>query len=323
MFLVVTIAGVFAGGGKETSPAGEVKEEYPSRPIKILIPYSPGGGTDSTCRVISSVIYPEFLDQPFVLINRPGANGAVAIRELLNSEPDGYTLMATTTSSVVLVPLTRDVPFELENLVPIARTMDYTGTLCVKSDAPWQTLQELVEYSKANPGEIRYSTAGAWSMEDLTVKALNNITGAEWTHIPFPGGAEAATACISGAVEVYAGYGAGNPQIMSGLLRPVVVYGNERVSWLPDVPTLQESGYDVSSGSCMGFFGPEGLPPEIVDKVEAALHGMYNTDAYQKIVTGKLGLGVSWMGAEEFDSFNKALKNQFIGTLKELGEYKD
>lgn len=295
--------------------------DYPTKPITVLIAYAAGGGTDSTARIISSVVYPKYLDQPFALINRPGANGAVAIRELVNSKPDGYTILCTTTSSVVLSPLLLDVGFSLDELTPICKMMDFTGNLCVRPDAPWETLEDLIEYSKANPGKISYSTSGTWSMEDLVMKTLNNMTGTDWISVPFPGAAEAAMACISGACELYAGYGGGNPQIMAGLLRPLVVYGDERINWLPDVPTFKEVGYDIVSGSSFGFFGPPDMPKEIVEKLENVLKNVFDeTDAYQKIITGSFGLGVSWKGAEDFDKYNKDLRDQFIHILKELGE---
>lgn len=294
---------------------------YPEKPITIINPYSAGGTSDTSTRVISSVIYPKYLDQPIIIINKPGANGAVGIREMVNSKPDGYTLVTCSSSSVLLTPLLLDVEWTYDDLTPICSMLDYAGSLCVRPDAPWKTLKELIDYSRENPNVIRYGSGGTWSMEELLVKTINEIEGIEWVAVPFPGGAETTMAAISGAIDVLVGYGAANTQIKAGLLRPLVVYGDQRLSWLPDVPTLKEEGYDVTSGSTMGVFGPPNLPKDIVEKLEAALKNVFEeTDAYQQVIVDKFGLIAKWRGSEEFDNFNRTSIAQFTKTLKDLGE---
>ncbi|MDD3657087.1 MAG: tripartite tricarboxylate transporter substrate binding protein [Atribacterota bacterium] len=293
-------------------------ENYPEKPIECIISFSSGGSSDLTMRVFNSLLFPEYLSQPLVLINKPGAGGSLGLSETARAKPDGYTIGTAATSGLTIIPLIREVPYSIEDLTPICVLMEFIGNITVAKDAPWNSLDELIEYSRENT--VKYSTTGAWTLDDLVIKQLNKITGTEWVHVPFTGSPEAVHALMSGVVDVSCTYGSQLPYIKSGEIKALAICGNGH-PLLPDVPTFEEYGYDIQSSSVMGILGPKDLPQHIVDKLEKAFYNVYHNTDYQVLVGEKLGYGVTWMGSEEYNRLNKETIKKMSEILKEYDEY--
>ncbi|MGA2954653.1 MAG: tripartite tricarboxylate transporter substrate binding protein [Thermodesulfobacteriota bacterium] len=244
--------------------------QYPTKPINLLIGAAAGGATSITLRTLSDAAG-KILGQPIVLLNKPGGGGAVALVLLKNEKPDGYTL-GNINAAGVLSQYMRKVPYDaLTDFTPIIRYGDYTYGVVIRAESPWKTFQELIEYAKANPGKIKFSTSGAGTFHHLVMEVLARQEGIKWTHIPYKGGHEATTAILGGHVDVEACSSEWKPYVESGKLRLLSTYNPNRLPKFPDVPTWVELGYKIAANGGIGVVGPKGLSRPIVDK----LHGAY------------------------------------------------
>lgn len=297
IFLLLTITICFTKAGLANS------ENFPESPIELTIPLTTGN-TDTAFRLLTARMYPDFISEPVIIVNKPGAGGTVGVAEISKAKPDGYKMVTSATSTMFVMPYVREVPYSYDDFTPICRIFDSIGHLCVRSDAPWNTLDEFVEYSRNNP--VRVAIGGAWSMEDLVIKQINDAIGVEWILIPFDGGAESIVAILSGATDAVAGYGLQLPLLASGELKALVTFADSRYALTPDVPTLGEFGYEGVSGysSSCGVYIPKGVPSPILEKLEKVFYDAFHKTDFQEAIVEKLGLYSHWMGSEEYHKHN-------------------
>jgi tripartite-type tricarboxylate transporter receptor subunit TctC len=246
------------------------QEKYPTKPINFLIGFPAGGTTDVCARpLITSAS--KILGQPIVVVNKPGGASAVAVATLKNEKPDGYTI-GILGSGAVLSQHMRKVPYDTaKDYTPIMQYAIYLYGLVVRSDSPWNTFKEFMDYAKSNPGKIRYSTAGPGSPQHLVMERLALKEKIKWTHIPFQGGGPAVTALLGGHVEACSQTTEWKAHVESGRLRLLAVYGEKRMIDFPNVPTLLELGVGISAPSLISIAGPKGISPQIVE----TLHGAF------------------------------------------------
>jgi len=243
---------------------------YPEKPINVYIPYSGGGTTDVTARLLTNIAQKDF-STPLVCINKPGGGSALMHELIAKARPDGYTLGIMVTAALTRIPFLREVNYDpLNDFTPIMTYGLYQHGLCVKADSPWKTFEEFIAYAKANPYKITYSTAGTGSGQHLVMEYLAAKEGIKWTHIPYKGGVNAVTACLGGHVTATSQATEWKSYVQAGQLRLLAVYGVKRIESFPDVRTLKEIGYDYSLVSGMGIIAPKELPRDVVAKVEAA-----------------------------------------------------
>jgi len=246
------------------------QEKYPAKPINFVIGY-PGGGTTDVCARPLVMSAGKILGQPIVVINKPGGGSAVAVASLKNEKPDGYTI-GILPSGAVLSQHMRKVPYDsAKDFTPIMQYAVYLYGLVVKADSPWKTCKEFIDYARANPGKIRYGTAGAGTPQHLVMEWLAIRENIKWTHIPFQGGAPAIAALLGGHVEAASQTTEWKKHVETGTLRLLAVYGEKRMADFPNVPTLLELGYGIAAPSLISIVGPKGLSPQIV----ATLHGAF------------------------------------------------
>ena len=247
----------------------------------MIVGWGAGGATDVTIRALSEAAS-KTLGQPIVVTNKPGGGSAVGLAMLKNEKPDGYTI-GNMSAGGILSQYMRKVPYDiLTDFTPIMRFADYTFGLVVRTEAPWKTFKELVEYAKANPGKIKYSTSGAGSFHHLVMEAFSRQEGVKWVHIPYKSGHEATTAILGGHVEVEACSSEWKPYVDSGKLRLLATYNPMRLPKYPDVPTWVELGYNISASSLLGVVGPKGLPRPVVDKLHDAFKQAVDDPAFKK-----------------------------------------
>lgn len=245
-------------------------EDYPSRPIRLLVPFPPGGATDVIARALAEQ-YRKILKQTAVVENKPGAFGMIAISELTRAAPDGYTLMVgfVNTNAVTPVLFASKMPDYRKSVVPIARLVEHPAFLAVTNqDFPPRTLRELVAYAKQRPGEVRYGSVGIGSGNHLAAAAFAKQAGIDMVHVPNKGGAAMAMDLVRGDAHVVAAATAVtfSANVRAGKLRALAVDSPRRLEEFPDVPTMAEAGYPpASSMQWQGLFAPAGTPVPILE----------------------------------------------------------
>jgi len=245
------------------------QEKYPSKPINFVIGY-PGGGTTDVCARPLVTAAGKTLGQPIVVLNKPGGASAVAMASLKNEKPDGYTI-GILPSGAVFSQHMRKVPYDsAKDFTPIMQYAVYLYGLVVKADSPWKTFKEFIDYAKANPGKVRYSTAGAGTPQHLVMERLAIKENIKWTHIPFQGGGPAIANLLGGHVEASSQTTEWKKHVEAGTLRLLAVYGESRMADFPNVPTLLELGTDITAASLICIVGPKGLSPQVVNTLHQA-----------------------------------------------------
>ena len=257
------------GGGATDDPAA-----YPSEEIRLLVPYAAGGPTDLTARAYGTSLE-EQLGQTVVVENLPGGSGALATQELIAAPPDGYTLSLVTAGTLVLTPLANEVGYTKDDVTPIGVMSEVPSVLAVGSGSPYQSAEDFFTAAEQQPGVLTVGVPGASTPQGIELQRLREEYGVEVTAVPFNGNAEMTTAVLGGNVDAVLINASSDvtENIDSGQFRPLAVSSEERLSWLPDTPTLVESGFPelTLSGSTFGLAGPAGMPEEVVTVLEDAL----------------------------------------------------
>jgi len=252
-------------------------QKYPDRPIKLVTPYPPGGGSDITARLVADTLN-RLYGWSVVVENRGGAAGSIGTGYVANSKPDGYTLLWTSVDNYALLPSLRaDLPYKLEDLTFIARLAENGSTLAVNaSEVPAKTLAEFVSYLKANPTKVFYGTGGIGSANHFTMELFEQEAGVKMTRVVYQGVAPATTDLLAGRVQIIAlTPTAVVPHMQSGRLRLLAITQSVRNPLFPDLPTVAELGYPGATVSVWyAMSGPKGLPEDIRRALEKAMVGV-------------------------------------------------
>jgi tripartite-type tricarboxylate transporter receptor subunit TctC len=267
---LLTLAGVLALGASVNAGAADV---YPSRPIKILVGYSAGGAVDAIARSVGQRMS-AILGQPVVVENRPGAGTNIAVKALIASPPDGYTLLLAANALAVNPSLFEPAPYDIErDLTPVASVGRVPVVFSVREGAAIKSLPELVAAAKARPGGVTVATPGNGSTPHLAMELFQHTAGLSLRHVPYKGGAQALTDVLGGHVDVVAVNALEVlPLAKSGKLKVLAVMSGERAAVLPGVPTVAESGYPgFESSVWYGFVAPAGLPQPLQAKLHDAV----------------------------------------------------
>jgi len=258
--------------------------EYPTRVIKLVVPYAAGGPTDVLARLVADYLGRD-LKQTTIVENKPGAQGAIAAEAVARAEPDGYTLFVTAASIMVLNPLlykklSYDPQKDLRMLTVVT---DLPVVMEVHPSVPAKTVKEFVAYAKANPGKLNFGSAGTGGTIHLAGEMFKQIAGVDMTHVPYKGAGPALTDLLSGNIQVmFDTLSTALPPVKAGLLRPLGVSSKERSPDLPDVPTVIESGYpDYQVGVWFGLAGSSKLPDDVVKTVMASMDRALNDTAFR------------------------------------------
>jgi tripartite-type tricarboxylate transporter receptor subunit TctC len=245
---------------------------YPDYPIRLILPFSPGGSSDLVARAVAQKAS-TLLHQSIVVDNRPGAGGVVATSFVANAKPDGYTLLFAQTSHASNPSLLKRLPYDSEKgFTPIALLADHPGVLLASTKTPYNTFAEFLAYAKANPGKVKYASAGIGTWPHLTMAMLASDANLKMVHVPYAGAAPSRIDLLAGRVDVKVeAYATVSDLIRSHQLKALAVTGKERVAALPGVPTIAESGFPgFDSSIWMAVLGPANLPPDVTQKLQAA-----------------------------------------------------
>ena len=290
--------------------------KYPEKPITFIMPWPAGGGTDVSGRPLIEAAS-RVLGQPIVIEYHPGGSTIVGMNILKNKKPDGYTIGQTTLSATISQH-TRKVPVDLtKDFSYIMQYADYSNGLVVRSDSPWKTLKEFLDYSKANPGKIRYSSTGPSSPPSLVMATLGRLLGIQWTLIPFEGGPPALTALLGGHVEAYTGTMHTKPHVLAGRLRLLCAYEQKRAPSFPDIPTLQELGYPIVCSNFLVLLAPKGLPKDITEILHQAFKKALDDPEFKKGCQ-KVDHVIVYRNPEETTQHIRKMDKEISMAVKEL-----
>ena len=259
MIIAVVLAASFT-----TLPA--TADDYPSKPIKFIVPSAPAGIGDMLARLFQQKLAESGNTTTVVVENRAGAAGVIATDAVANAPPDGYTVLVSNHAGMAMLPHMQKVPYDpFKNFIPVVLGVAVPNILVVHPSVPAKSVQELVAYAKANPGKLTYASQGVGASGHLAGELLKLQTGMDIVHVPYKGAAPAAQDLAAGHVSMmFDVVSLALGPIQSGRVRPLGVATKERVSVLPDLPTMAEQGAPVEIGAWFGFFVPAGTPPAAI-----------------------------------------------------------
>jgi tripartite-type tricarboxylate transporter receptor subunit TctC len=299
------------------------QEPYPTRAVTIVAPYPPGGAADLTARPFAPALE-RVLKQPVAVLNKPGAGGAVGTQSVAVAKPDGYTILLTV-FSISTIPEAerlagRTPPFTRDQFVPIARLNADPTLLMVRPEAPWKTVQELVEDAKKRPNEIIYASAGPNTVAHLAMEAFMQAAGIQLRHLPTTGGGPAMTAVLGGHAAVATlSTGAVSAQMKAGKVRVLASSGGRRLAAFPDVPTMKELGYDAEVYLWTGLFVRKEVPAHVQkilrDAVRQAVRDPEFTSA-----SDKMQMPPAYLDADEFKAWWDKDAEMLAAVIRRIGK---
>ena len=287
---------------------GAHAQSYPTKPVKMVVPSAPGGGTDIIARLLAKAFTSAF-GQSFFVENKPGANGILALESVAKSPADGYTLlMANLGPNAINAGVYQKLPYDsIKDFTPITLTSVVPLVILVTNSMPVKTMPELIAYAKANPTKLSFASAGNGAANHLAGEMIKSMAGIQMTHIPYKGDSPGMPDVISGTVSMmFPTIIAGMPNIKSGSMRPIAVTGAKRSSSLPDIPTVSESGIPgFEAVSWGGVMGPAGMPADIVKRLNTEIIRILKLPDISEKMTS-LGADIVGSSPEEFDKYLRA-----------------
>ena len=301
-------AGGWAAATLTTPRAGFAQAAYPSRTIRVIVPFGPGGVTDVLARLLAAEIARDFA-QPVVVENMPGGTGLIGTGVVAKSVPDGHTILFTSNAHTINPALRRQMPFDsVKDFTPLVLLAAAPNMLVVRSDSPIKSVAEYIAAAKAKPGEINYATSGVGTSLHIAGEQFSQITGAKFNHVPYAASNQSVQAVLGGhVVSSWSAVNAALPFVKAGRMRPLAVASDKRTDFAPEVPTFAELGIKgMKSETWLAALGPAGLPAPIAAKLAAELQMLIGrADMKQKI----LGLGAEPVGVE-LETFRAQIRDE-------------
>jgi tripartite-type tricarboxylate transporter receptor subunit TctC len=292
-------------------------QDYPNKPITFVIPYLAGGSTDLTGRALAMAAK-NYLKQPIICENKAGGGGTVGPTLVVSKPPDGYTIGISHGAVTIAWHMGKLNFNPLEDTTPIIRYSAYVFGLVVRADAPWKTIQELVQYAKQNPQKVSYGSPGVGTNPHLALEDLSMLTGIQLIHMPFKGGAESNTALLGGHVDAVSDGASWGPLVDAGKFRLLVTYGEQRMARYPTAPTFKEAGYDLIYSSPLQIVGPKGMPKPIVAKLHDSFKKAMEDQDYLSVLK-KYDMTVSYLSPEGLDKAVRQESEQIKRVVQKLG----
>ena len=305
---LLPVAALLAAGG-----AFAQAREFPDKPIELVVPFQPGGGTDALARAFADAAR-KHVPQTVLVVNKPGASGAIGWQEVINSRPDGYRLAVVTVELITLPPLGM-AKFSYEDMAPIARLNADQAAITVRADAPWNTIEEFLAAARADSGKISVGNAGNGSIWHLAAAALEDKTRVKFNHTPFQGAGPAVLALMGGHIDAVAVSPAEvTTFVQAGKLKTLAVMADQRLKGLFEkVPTLKERNIDLVIGTWRGIAAPRNTPPEVIAYLKVASEKIANEPGFREVLD-KQNLGFSYADDTTFKG-NMARDAVYFKTL--------
>ena len=288
----IFLGAVAAASSFVTAPPASA-DDYPNRPIRIIVGFTAGGPTDVPFRFIADRLGAA-LGKPVVVENKPGAGSMLATYEMLSQPRDGYTLLACTYFDPTNTLLYRNAHYKVSDLAPVALVARYSYVVAVSKDNPAKTFGDLVQYAKANPGKLNYGHLGIGSSQNLVAKRLEKVAGITMTGVPYKGAADALHEVASGRLDLFIGPPfTAMPLVQGNQVKALAVTGQERLSSAPDVPTLRESGIPIVSFAWLGVCAGAGTPDAVISFLNSKLSPILTSNEYRALLDASGSVPVS------------------------------
>ena len=302
------------------APLAAHAQAWPDRPVKIVVPFGPGGFTDVAARILQKELGAA-LGQTIVIENKPGAGSTIGTAEVANARPDGYTLAMISTTHVISPHLYKQIPYDpIRGFTPVMKLAEGPYVLVVHPSLPAKSVAELVALAKAQPGAIDYASSGNGSAQHLVGALFNSTAGVKMNHVPYKGSNQAMNDLVGGNVKVsFVGVPNALPNLASGKLRALGVSTAKRYAELPDVPSIAEAGlpgYDATVW--LGLLAPAGTPRDVVQKINAEIAKVLSTPEARKLMASA-GVDVSIAGSDEFGALLRSELDRWGKVVRETG----
>ena len=302
-------------------PTVVLAQNYPVKPVTIVVPFAPGGTTDILARIVGQGMQTE-LGQPFVVDNRAGAGGNIGASLAAKAAGDGYTLfMGTVGTHAINQALYKKMPFDpVKDFAPISRVATVPNLLVAHPSQPYKTVKELIAYAKANPGKVTFGSPGSGASPHVSGELFKSMTGTDLLHVPYKGSAPAMTDLLGGQINImFDNMPSAIQHVRSGKLRPIAVTTAKRSPEMPDIPTIAEAGVPgYEAMSWFGLFAPAATPKPVLDRLNAALVKVLNQPDVKKKIAEQGGDVVAET-PEQFAAFIKAETAKWGKVVKDSG----
>jgi len=310
LMLAAAIAGGLIAASLLSSPAHAQSEPYPTRPVRVVVPFSPGGPLDAFGRPLVEKLS-QALGQPFVFENRPGANGTIGTNVVAKAQPDGYTMLMMTSAFTGNAAANLNLPFDsFKDLAPVTQLVRSHGfILMLRKTHPANDLASLVQMAKAAPGKLNYGHAGVGNINHVAGELFKKVAGIDLLSVPYKGAGAYIADIVAGQLDMgFTSTIAATPHIQNGLVKGIAIAGPRRISALPDMPTFSDAGYpDMNFAGYFGLWFPAGTPKERIDIIHREAVKAIATPELQRVVE-KTGLDSVGSSPAEFEQF---LRNEY------------
>jgi tripartite-type tricarboxylate transporter receptor subunit TctC len=295
-------------------------QQYPTKPVRLIVPFAPGGPADITARIVGQKLTEAF-NQQFVVDNRAGATGTIGAEQVARSTPDGYTVLVTASAHVIVPHMFSKLAYDaLKDFTPVTVVMTSPLLMTVTRSLPAKTVKDLVGLARARPGELSFGSSGSGSSTHLTAELLKSVTNTKLTHVPYKGQGQAISDVIAGQIQLmFLSPPAAKQYVDAGRLRALAITSEKRFSQMSDVPTFLELGYkDLVTGSWYAVWVPAKTPEPVVTRLNSELVRIVNMpDVRNRIIElGGVPVGNS---VAEFDAFQRAESTRWARIIKEAG----
>lgn len=317
VFLISIIIG---GCADIQNKAATKNEKYPDKPITVIVPFSVGSSLDMTARSLEKMA-PKYLGQPLVVINKPGGAGAIGWNELAGANPDGYTIGITCPDMLLLPQYGATKYHYLSALSPIAQVVTLPMVIAVQADQPWQTLNDLIEYARMHPGQLKFGHSGVGTLAHVLGEMFGQVTGITIEQVPFSGSGESTTALLGGHIQLLFV----NPMVVkehvkNGTLRVLAVTSKQQTfdPLLAQIPTFKEQGIDITLNNWFGIATPKEMPIEVKNRLAVGFKSMITDPEFIENI-GNAGLPVEYLDPKESEAKWLADSRKLADTLQETG----
>jgi tripartite-type tricarboxylate transporter receptor subunit TctC len=290
-------------------------EEYPTKPINIVITHPAAGSINNSLRMLATSVE-KTLGQPFVITNNGGGAGSVALTQLARQKPDGYHLVGCASSALVRIPQFRSVSYKLTDFVPVLHIGTLESGLFVKADSPFKTLKDMVEYARKNPGKVTYAVTGTGQPMHIAMEYIAKQEGIQWTAVPYSG-EDPMIPLLGGHVTATSAGAVNGIHVKSGKARYLVTHGEKRLKDFPNVPTMRDLGYDFINESVILLAAPKDTPLPIIKKLDDAFHKAMDDPEFVKYMESA-GNTVNYRNAADTQKYLKDNYDRLGKMIKDL-----